>query len=147
MSKIYFIKEDNEEIQLHFTARTLPMNKAYDRTPLSVGIGDITTTINSIGSNKRDLSESKIKLTNINYSISNNSITEPGSITPIISYNSDTIQVIYDNNENITNKTNIEFTSYGGPLTVTPVIVDPDDPDPDNPDPDPIPVPDPEPVA
>ena len=108
----------------------------YDKTPLSVGISEITTTILSIESNKRDLSKSKVKLTNINYSIANNSITEPGSIIPIISYNPDTIQVIYEDNENITNKTNIEFISAGGLLSVTPGIIDPDNPDP-TPDPDP----------
>lgn len=136
MNKIYFIKEDTEEIQLQFSASTPPKSLVYDNTTLSVGIDEITTTILSIESNKRDLSKSKVKLTNINYSISNNSITTIGTITPIISYNPDTIQVIYDDNENITNKTNIEFISAGGPLTVTPSIIDPDNPDP-TPGPDP----------
>ena len=136
MNKIYFIKEDNEEIQLQFTASTPKADHNYDGTPLSVGIDDITTTINSIESNKRDLNKSKVKLTNINYSISNNSITEPGSVIPVISYNPDTIQVIYNDNENITNKTNIEFISVGGSLSVTPSIIDPDNPDP-TPGPDP----------
>lgn len=136
MSKIYFVKEDTEEIQLQFTASTPMKSHIYDKTPLSVGISEITTTILSIESNKRDLSKSKVKLTNINYSIANNSITEPGSIIPIISYNPDTIQVIYEDNENITNKTNIEFISAGGSLSVTPGIIDPDNPDP-TPDPDP----------
>lgn len=136
MSKIYFVKEDTEEIQLQFTASTPMKSHIYDKTPLSVGISEITTTILSIESNKRDLSKSKVKLTNINYSIANNSITEPGSIIPIISYNPDTIQVIYEDNENITNKTNIEFISAGGLLSVTPGIIDPDNPDP-TPDPDP----------
>ena len=80
MNKIYFVKEDTEEIQLQFTASTPMKSHIYDKTPLSVGISEITTTINSIESNKRDLSESKVKLTNINYSISNNSITKPGSV-------------------------------------------------------------------
>lgn len=137
MSKIYFVKEDNEEIQLQFTAHTPRADHNYDGNPLSVGINDITTTINSIKSNKRNLDISKVKLTNINYSISNNSITAVGTVTPIISYNPDTIQVIYDDNENITNKTNIEFISAGGPLTVIPTIV--------GPDPGPTPVPDPDP--
>ena len=136
MNKIYFVKEDTEEIQLQFTASTPMKSHIYDKTPLSVGISEITTTINSIESNKRDLSESKVKLTNINYSISNNSITEPGSVIPVISYNPDTIQVIYNDNENITNKTNIEFISVGGSLSVNPDIIDPDNPDP-TPDPDP----------
>lgn len=131
MNKIYFIKEDTEEIQLQFTASTPPMRKIYDRTPLSVGINNITTTINSINSNKRNLDKSKVKLTNINYSISNNSITEVGSVTPSISYNPDTIQVIYNDDENITNKTNIEFISAGGLLIVENLdpIVPPPTPD------------------
>lgn len=66
MSKIYFVKEDTEEIQLQFRASTPSIFKQYDETPLSVGIGDITTTILSIESNKRNLDKSKVKLTNIN---------------------------------------------------------------------------------
>lgn len=130
MSKIYFIKEDTEEIQLEFTASTPRADHNYDGSPLSVGIDDITTTINSIKSNKRNLDISKVKLTNINYSISNNSIIEVGSITPIISYNPNTIQVIYDDGENITNKTNIEFISAGGVLTILSVSIVPPAPDP-----------------
>lgn len=121
MNKIYFIKEDTEEIQLQFTAYTPPGSKNYDRTPLSVGIEDIKTTINSIESNKRHLDKSKVKLTDINYSIFNNSITEVGSVIPSISYNPDTIQVIYNDNENITNKTAITFHSSCGTLTINSV--------------------------
>ena len=127
MNKIYFVKEDTEEIQLQFTAYTPPGSKNYDRTPLSVGIEDIKTTINSIESNKRYLDKSKVKLTNINYSIFNNSITEVGSVIPSISYNPDTIQIIYNDNENITNKTTITFHSSCGTLTINlaPVIPPP----------------------
>lgn len=127
MNKIYFIKEEPEQIQLTFTAHTPPKSKNYDNSPLTVTTDEISTFIDSISSNKRHLNRDLVSINNANYVLTNNSITQVGSITPVISYNPDTIQIVYNNEEDITTKTTITFYSGGGLLTVNfvPVVIPP----------------------
>lgn len=120
-----FIYEELEQIQLTFTARTPPISKNYDGTPLIVTTGEISTFIDSIFSNKRHLDKNLVNINNANYVLTNNSITQVGSVIPVISYNPDTIQIIYNNEEDITTKTTITFYSECGTLTINFVPVVP----------------------
>lgn len=113
-----FIYEELEQIQLTFTARTPSISKNYDGTPLTVTTDEISTSIDSISSNKRHLDKNLVNINNANYVLANNSITQVGSVIPVISYNPSTIQIIYNNEEDITTKTTITFYSRCGDLSI-----------------------------
>lgn len=120
-----YIYEKLEQIRLSFSAYTPPISKNYDGTPLTVTTDEISTFIDSISSNKRHLDKNLVNINNANYVLTHNSITQVGSITPVISYNPNTIQIIYNNEEDITTKTTITFHSRGGDLTINVVPIVP----------------------
>lgn len=120
-----FIYEELEQIQLTFIAYTPSISKNYDGTPLTVTTDEISMFIDSISSNKRNLNKDLVNINNANYVLANNSITQVGSVIPVISYNPNTIQIIYNNEEDITTKTTITFFSRCGSLTVNFVPVVP----------------------
>lgn len=133
MNKIYFVKETPEVINLKFTAGTPSRTKVFDNSPLTVDVDEITYNIESITSTMRSLYKNLVTIEDADWTLINNSRTEPGSTIPSCSYNPDTIKIIYDSTEDITDKTIIEFQSDCGILSITGTPVtpptDPEEPD------------------
>lgn len=114
MKKIFFIKEEPEQINISLIFTSGSATKVYDGSPLTNS--NVTTTIQSVSSNIRDINPTLIKVSGVIFNVTG-SQTLAGYSANTFTADTSNIKIGYGN-EDITSMCNIQTSNIFGNLTV-----------------------------